>query len=219
MSSVLPPWAYGPYELLLHAELHVRDGEDFDRRIAMISYDNAIEVAITVYLSLNPIQRRGRKYDKVKMDSWLKNYHRKIDFLMQEIKQRKIKCEITKEEIVWYHDIRNKQYHGGGNTIPQLRDLQKIRQIAMWIFSFLYDIENVDQIIMTDIQRSANNRLPSKNKDQDVLIDKVHGVYEIAGHNFYTSEILYALDPILYSEIATGVATDDTQGDGEDNQT
>ena len=138
---------------------------------------------------------------------------------MQEIKQRKIKCEITKEEIVWYHDIRNKQYHGGGNTIPQLRDLQKIRQIAMWIFSFLYDIENVDQIIITDIQRSANNRLPSKNKDQDVLIDKVHGVYEIAGHNFYTSEILYALDPILYSEIATGVATDDTQGDGEDNQT
>lgn len=219
MSSVLPPWAYGPYELLLHAELHVRDGEDFDRRIAMISYDNAIEVAITVYLSLNPIQRQGRKYDKVKMDSWLKNYHRKIDFLMQEIKQRKIKCEITKEEIVWYHDIRNKQYHGGGNTIPQLRDLQKIRQIAMWIFSFLYDIENVDQIIITDIQRSANNRLPSKNKDQDVLIDKVHGVYEIAGHNFYTSEILYALDPILYSEIATGVASDDTQGDGEDNQT
>lgn len=219
MSSVLPPWAYGPYELLLHAELHVRDGEDFDRRIAMISYDNAIEVAITVYLSLNPIQRQGRKYDKVKMDSWLKNYHRKIDFLMQEIKQRKIKCEITKEEIVWYHDIRNKQYHGGDNTIPQLRDLQKIRQIAMWIFSFLYDIENVDQIIITDIQRSANNRLPSKNKDQDVLIDKVHGVYEIAGHNFYTSEILYAIDPILYSEIATGVATDDTQGDGEDNQT
>lgn len=219
MSSGLHPWAYGPYELLLHAELHMRDGDDFDRRIAMISYDNAIEVAITVYLSLNPIQRQSRKYDKVKMDSWLKNYHRKIDFLMQEIKQRKIKCEITKEEIVWYHDIRNKQYHGGGNTIPQLRDLQKIRQIAMWIFSFLYDIENVDQIIITDIQRSANNRLPSKNKDQDVLIDKVHGVYEIAGHNFYTSEILYALDPILYSEIATGVATDDTQGDGEDNQT
>lgn len=219
MSNGLHPWAYGPYELLLHAELHMRDGDDFDRRIAMISYDNAIEVAITVYLSLNQIQRQGRKYDKVKMDSWLKNYHRKIDFLMQEIKQRKIKCEITKEEIVWYHDIRNKQYHGGGNTIPQLRDLQKIRQIAMWIFSFLYDIENVDQIIITDIQRSANNRLPSKNKDQDVLIDKVHGVYEIAGHNFYTSEILYALDPILYSEIATGVATDDTQGDGEDNQT
>lgn len=219
MSSVLPPWAYGPYELLLHAELHIRDGENFDRRIAMISYDNAIEVAITVYLSLNPIQRQGRKYDKVKMDSWLKNYHRKIDFLMQEIKQRKIKCEITKEEIVWYHDIRNKQYHGGGNTIPQLRDLQKIRQIAMWIFSFLYDIENVDQIIITDIQRSANNRLPSKNKDQDVLIDKVHGVYEIAGHNFYTSDILYALDPILYSEIATGVATEDTQSDEEEYQT
>ena len=54
------PWAYGPFELLLHAELHYRAGEDFDRRIAMIGFDNAIEVAITTYLGLHPIQRGNR---------------------------------------------------------------------------------------------------------------------------------------------------------------
>jgi hypothetical protein len=48
----LPPWANGPFELLVHAEGHLRNGDDFDRRIALISFDNAIEVAITTYLTL-----------------------------------------------------------------------------------------------------------------------------------------------------------------------
>ena len=56
MMRPLKPWAYGPFEILLHAELHYRVGEDFDRRIAMIGFDNAIEVAITTYLGLHPIQ-------------------------------------------------------------------------------------------------------------------------------------------------------------------
>lgn len=36
---ILKPWAYGPFEILLHAELHYRAGEDSDRRIAMIGFD------------------------------------------------------------------------------------------------------------------------------------------------------------------------------------
>lgn len=54
MTRQLKPWAYGPFEVLLHAETHYRSGEDFDRRIAIIGFDNAIEVAITTYLSLHP---------------------------------------------------------------------------------------------------------------------------------------------------------------------
>ncbi len=42
MMRQLKPWAYGPFEILLHAALHYRVGEDFDRRIAMIGFDNAI---------------------------------------------------------------------------------------------------------------------------------------------------------------------------------
>ena len=43
----IKPWAVGPFEMLYHAETHFLKGEDFDRRIALISFDNAIEVAIT----------------------------------------------------------------------------------------------------------------------------------------------------------------------------
>ena len=35
--SSLPPWAKGPFELIVHAESHLRGADDFDRRIALIS--------------------------------------------------------------------------------------------------------------------------------------------------------------------------------------
>lgn len=72
--SDLVPWAYGPFELLLHAELHLRAGEDFDRRMAMISFDNAIEVTITAYLSLKPIHRQNRSYAHTDVTLWTKDY-------------------------------------------------------------------------------------------------------------------------------------------------
>ena len=81
----LPPWANGPFELLVHADGHLIGGEDFDRRIALISFDNAIEVAITTYLTLNPIQRGNRSYPKADVEKWLNNYHSKLDFMEQEL--------------------------------------------------------------------------------------------------------------------------------------
>ena len=62
--TALKPWTYGPFELILHAEMHRLNGEDFDRRIALISFDNSIEVSITTFLTLNPIQRGGKEYKK-----------------------------------------------------------------------------------------------------------------------------------------------------------
>jgi len=48
--STLTPWALGPFEIILHAEMHYRDGDDLDRRIAIVGFDNAIELAIHTYL-------------------------------------------------------------------------------------------------------------------------------------------------------------------------
>jgi hypothetical protein len=86
----LKPWARGPFELLLHAELHRRDGDDFDRRMAVISYDIAIEVAITTYLTLNPIQRGNREYPKDRVEKWLRNFHTKVEFFLIEVRDRNV---------------------------------------------------------------------------------------------------------------------------------
>ena len=46
----LPPWANDPFERLLNAERHYRNGEDYDRRQALIGYDNVVEVSVKTYL-------------------------------------------------------------------------------------------------------------------------------------------------------------------------
>lgn len=52
------PWALGPFELIQHAEGHFQQNGDFDRRIALIGFDNAIEVSIETFLTLPPAIRR-----------------------------------------------------------------------------------------------------------------------------------------------------------------
>lgn len=46
------PWTSGPRELLDHARSHLKSKTAFDCRIAMISIDNAVELAIRTYLGL-----------------------------------------------------------------------------------------------------------------------------------------------------------------------
>lgn len=78
--------------------MHRLNGEDFDRRIALISFDNSSEVSITTFLTLNPIQRGGKQYKKENIEKWLKNYHSKLAFFEAELKVRKIKPKVDKHD-------------------------------------------------------------------------------------------------------------------------
>ncbi len=97
----LKPWVRRPFELLYHAEIHFQQGTDYDRRLALVNFDNSIEVSITTYLTLNPIQRQNRSYSKKDTEEWLNNYHTKIDFFLEEITTRKLPAYKEKDEIVW----------------------------------------------------------------------------------------------------------------------
>jgi hypothetical protein len=60
MSGIdLRPWARGPFELIRHADEHYHSTGDVDRRIALIGFDNAIEVSIDVFIRLHPKVRGG----------------------------------------------------------------------------------------------------------------------------------------------------------------
>lgn len=202
MTTSLKPWAYGPFEVLMHAEMHYRNGEDLDRRIAMIGFDNAIEVAITTYLSLHPIQRGNRTYAKTDVEGWLQNFHTKVDCFFAECQQRSVAPNAQKDEIVWFHDVRNGQYHNGGAAVPQRRELDGVRAAAFEVFGILFVQADVPTLLEQHITALSAPPPPAREKEHDRLIDNEYPMIDVCGQPEYVSEVLYALDPTRYYEVA-----------------
>ncbi len=207
MTKPLKPWTRAAFELIVHAELHLRDGGDFDRRMAHIGFDNAIEVAIATYLGLNPLQRQKRSYAKTDVEKWMSNYHTKLEFLEKEAKSRGWILKIPNDEIVYYHDIRNNQYHAGGPGIPETEHLAALRTAALDIFAFLFSIQNVESVLDECVQEKStrNDTRPPRNDTVDKLLDIDNEPVFIAGQPYAVSEALYATDPDAYAATVASV--------------
>jgi hypothetical protein len=212
--SVLTPWALGPFEIILHAEMHYRDGDDLDRRIAIVGFDNAIELAIHTYLSLHPIQRQNRSYLTTDVERWLYNFHSKVEFFVNEVTIRGLPIVCDRAKFIWYHDVRNGQYHVGGATIPQARELEGIREAAIWVFSTLFEIDDVIGLIEQHLTARSGDDLPSRNDDDDRLIDSEYGTVNLAGKPYYVSEVVHRYDPVWYSELAGEIKARDAANNG-----
>lgn len=199
--SALPPWANGPFELLVHAEGHFQDGDDLDRRLALISFDDAVEVSVTTYLSLHPIQRSNRTYSSGDVERWLQSYHTKLDFLDHELRSRGMTWAVDRSHIVWAHDHRNEQYHGGRKGTPEKAVLELIRKAALWVFSVLFEVADAEQAMQQAVAGSAPAAPPQRDDHIDRAIDGVYGVVGLAGNEYYASELLFAADYNAYREV------------------
>jgi hypothetical protein len=204
--SQLKAWADSPFDLILHAEMCLRKGTDFDRRIAIIIFDNSVEVSISTYLSLDPIQRQNRNYKRDDVVKWLKNYHTKLDFFFKELKVRRLTVSFDKSDLVWCHGIRNGQYHSGGSTVPRGRELDDIRGAALQIFSILFDVADVESLIEQRIlDLDEKKDFPLRNDEDDRLIDDHYGMIRLCGKAQYTSEVLHSYDPFAYGDVAASL--------------
>ena len=212
--SSLPPWANSPFELMVHAETHLRSGDDFDRSIAMIGFDNAIEVAITTYLTLHPIQRGGRLYSSKGVEEWIINYHTKLDFLEEELQLRKLDWLVERSHIVWAHDHRNEQYHGR-KGVPDIAVLEIVRTAALWVFSVLFDVSDAKDALDQAVLDRAAPALHSRERRYDVAIDELYGIIVLGEQSYYASELLFAVDYDAYRDIGGKLADDLTDTDDE----
>ena len=202
MMLQLKPWAYGPFEILLHAEKHYLAGEDIDRRLSMVGFDNAIELTITTYLNLNPIQRAGQTYKNEDVEKWGNNFHAKVEFFFLECKSRGVVPNAAQDEIVWFHGVRNGQYHGGGANVPDQRVLSGVRAAALEVFSVLFDEKDASLLLEEHIAMMSSSSSPPRTDTHDRLIDQAHDMIEVCGRVEYASEVIYSLDPDRYREVA-----------------
>lgn len=205
--AAIPPWANGPFELLVHAEGHYRAGEDFDRRMALIGFDNAVEVSVSTYLSLQPIMRGGRQYERKDVEKWQFNYPNKLDFLHAELTARSLAWPVDRTHILWAHTHRNEQYHGGNKGTPERQVLQIIRGAALWVFGVLFEVADVEHLLETAVAEKLPPAVPQPQDEYDRAIDTRFGIITVAGKNYYCSEILFAADRDAYHDIGARLCT------------
>lgn len=140
----LKPWMRGPFELIRHAEGHLRAKGDTDRRIALIGFDNAIEVSIDVFVRLHPTARAGMEFSREVVDQALRSYHSKIRFLDNHVQTLQIPLSIPVDEIVWYHQLRNELYHAGNGMVPEEHVIEGARVAALAVFEALFGLDVAD---------------------------------------------------------------------------
>ena len=151
----LQPWVRGPFELLCEAQVNLERDSEVGRRSALIFFDDAIEVCIATYLRLHPVQRNGKAYKKEQVEQWLGNFHTRLDFLDAEITARNLAWEVDRGTIIWSHDYRNDQYHGGRKGIPDQHVLTEARRAALWIFSLLLDVPDPEDALASAVAALA----------------------------------------------------------------
>jgi hypothetical protein len=130
---------------------------------------------------------------------------------------RGVTVAVEKDVIVWYHEVRNGQYHVGGATVPQRRELDGARAAALEVFSTLFDEGDVAVLLEEHIAALSPLPLPPRMEEHDRVIDSRHGMIEVCGESEYVSAVLYALDPVRYREIALELLSGKDSASSGDN--
>jgi hypothetical protein len=110
------------------ADSHIHLDTAFDRRIAFISADNAVETTIRTFLSL-PASKSGVKIPRKDVEAVENSFPGLTQLFWQYVKDRL--SGIDDADIEHYHRIRNKLYHDGTGLSVDEQYLLAYRQIAV----------------------------------------------------------------------------------------
>ncbi len=138
----MKPWLNGPCELLNHAEKHIKLSSAFDHRIALISIDNSVELAIKTYLALPKRIRKSDGPSRKKLSDSSNSFPDLLD-LLEEFASEKIRG-IELGDIEWYHRLRNTLYHDGNGITVDPSHVDGYLQIARILLENLFGEESCE---------------------------------------------------------------------------
>jgi hypothetical protein len=130
------PGITGPKELLDHATEHLQLGKPFDYRFAMISIDNAVELAIKTYLGL-PRRIRGTEGPSRRELENAIGFPELLDLMEQYGEDQLSGIELG--DIEWYHRLRNTLYHDGNGVTVDPEKVDAYHQVARLLFHNLFN--------------------------------------------------------------------------------
>lgn len=136
------PWTSGPKELLEHAVGHLAQNNAFDYRIAMISADNAVELAIRTFLGLPKRVRGSDGPSRRRLEEKGKVFPDLLD-LLEEFGSNRLD-DVSLGDLEGYHRLRNTLYHDGNGVTVDPVHVDSYIQIARVLLRNLLDI-SVDE--------------------------------------------------------------------------
>ncbi len=139
--TVQAPWANGPGEILKHGLELLKKDTDTNRRLAMISIDNAVELMIKTYLGL-PKRVIDLKISRSEYHEFSESFPKLLDAL-EKYGTDKIDG-IDLGVIEWYHRIRNELYHQGIGLTVERDKVEVYAELANVLFSNLFGFRLVE---------------------------------------------------------------------------
>jgi|SRR5579863_3606645 len=133
------PWATGPGEILRHGLELLRKDSDTNRRLAMISIDNAVELMMKTYLGL-PKRITGLSISRKKHQEISESFPALLDALEKYASDKLDGVDLG--AIEWYHRIRNELYHQGNGLTVERDKVEIYAELANVLFKnvFGYDL-------------------------------------------------------------------------------
>lgn len=132
----MKPWVSGPKELLDHAIAHMPQGSAFDFRIALISIDNAVELAVKVFLGLPERARGAPGPGRRELEQASQSFPDLLDLLEKHAPDKIIGFDLG--DIEWYHRLRNDLYHNGNGITVDPEKVDGYLQLAKVLFERLF---------------------------------------------------------------------------------
>lgn len=132
-----PLWASGPGEILRHGIGLLSDDTDTNRRLAMISIDNAVELMMKTVIQL-PARITGINVSRRQRDDICATFPNLLDGIEAHANDKIV--GISLGEIEWFHRLRNELYHQGNGLTVERRQVEVYAELALTLFRGLFGV-------------------------------------------------------------------------------
>jgi hypothetical protein len=134
-------WASGPGEILKHGLALLKEDTDTNRRLAMISIDNAVELMMKTYLGL-PERITGLNIIRKEREDFSESFPKLLDALEKYASDKIVGIDLGAVE--WFHRIRNELYHQGNGLTVERDKVDVYAEIANVLFVNLFGFRLIE---------------------------------------------------------------------------